>query len=309
VSERIHDHEPDTSEATVRSLLAAQCPAWFGRPLTYLRTSGTDNAMWRVHTADHDDVVVRLPRKPGAAERIVHELDLLHRLEGTSLATVVDTPIVHHVGTPEEVFPFDWAVLGWLDGDDAWTARATLPLDDLAVDLAAAIHAIGELRDLPVDTRAPGDRGGPIGPLLDRLELWLTAPQLDAPAMIDVDAVRRLAAEAREVADDPIPRCFVHGDLIPGNLLLRDGRLTAVIDWGSAGWADPAQDLAPAWALFEGPSRQRFRDAVSADDETWLRARTFELEHAVGGTLYYRPRGHPLGDVMSRTLQRILANE
>jgi hypothetical protein len=70
--------------------------------------------------------------------------------------------------------------------------------------------------------------------------------------------------------------------------------------------ADPAQDLAPAWALFDKGSRRVFREAVEVDEATWLRARTFELEHAVGGVLYYMPRRHPLGDLMARTLRRIL---
>jgi aminoglycoside phosphotransferase (APT) family kinase protein len=119
--------------------------------------------------------------------------------------------------------------------------------------------------------------------------------------------VRRLAAEAREVTGEPVVTGFTHGDLIPGNLLVDEDRLTAVIDWGGAGHGDRAQDLAPAWSVLEGPSRTIFRAAVGADDASWVRGRTFELEHAVGGVLYYVPRRHPLGDVMARTLQRILA--
>ena len=84
------------------------------------------------------------------------------------------------------------------------------------------------------------------------------------------------------------------------------GRLSAIIDWGTAGYADPAQDLAPAWAVLDGHSRDIFRQAVDADEATWIRARTFELQHAVAGVLYYIPRRHPLGDVMARTLDRIL---
>jgi aminoglycoside phosphotransferase (APT) family kinase protein len=118
--------------------------------------------------------------------------------------------------------------------------------------------------------------------------------------------VRRCAAEALEVAHDPVDVGFVHGDLIPGNLLVAAHRLSAIIDWGGAAYADLAQDLAPAWALFDERTRPVFREAVGANEATWLRARAFELEHAVGGVLYYTPRRHPLGDVMARTLRRIL---
>ena len=310
VSDRIHDDELDTTEATVRALLAAQCPAWATLPLTYLRTSGTDNAMWRVQATDGADVVVRLPRRPVAADQIGAELDLLQHLPATPLGNLVRTPVVRHVGRPEEVFPFGWAILDWLDGVDAWTARDALTgdLDDLAVEVARVVTAIGGLTTIPVGARGSGDRGGPMGPLLERLAWWLADPRWNAPSLLDVAAVRRRADEATELAEVPVDRGFVHGDLIPGNVLVDGGKLVAIIDWGGAAWADPAQDLAPAWALFDRRGRRIFREAIGADDATWLRARTFELEHAVGGVLYYVPRGHPLGDLMNRTLQRILAD-
>ena len=308
VSELIHDEEPDTSEATVRALLAAQCPEWSKLALTYLRTSGTDNAMWRVDVPSGEDVVVRLPRRPGAAANVELELAVLQMIGVSPLADVVDTPRVRHIGTPDEVFPHRWAVLGWLDGTDAWTARKSLggAQEALAIDLAAAVHAIGNLTEMPVSSRRPGDRGGPIEPLLQGLDWWLEDPMWHANDLIDVAAVRRCAAQSLEVSHDHIDVRFVHGDLIPGNLLLIGNRLRSIIDWGSAAYADPAQDLGAAWAVFDERTRPVFRDAVGADEATWLRARAFELQHAVGGVLYYTPRGHPLSDVMARTLQRIL---
>ena len=142
-------------------------------------------------------------------------------------------------------------------------------------------------------------------PLLARLERWLDDPRWRAPELIDVERVRHLAADALHVPD-AARTCFVHGDLIPGNLLVRSGRLTAILDWGGAGYGDPSQDLAPAWSVLGPAGRRRFREIVGADDAAWVRGRTIELEHAVGGVVYYVPRGHPLGDVMARTLSRIL---
>jgi aminoglycoside phosphotransferase (APT) family kinase protein len=264
--------------------------------------------MWRVSVPGGADVVVRLPRRAGAAQAIGQELDLLRSISDSALAKVVDTPAVRHDGAPDEAFPHRWAVLGWLDGSDAWTARDDLDggLDDLAIDLAHAVRAIGGLRDVPAPRRCPGDRGGPVEPLLRSLDRWLDDARWNAGGLVDVASVRRSAAESLEAAGEPVTVGFVHGDLIPGNVLTRRGRLTALIDWGTAAYADPAQDLAPAWALFDRRSRPVFREAVGADDAAWLRARAFELEHAVGGVLYYVPRRHPLGDVMACTLHRIL---
>ena len=216
--ERIHDDEYDTSEATVRALLAAQRPEWSELSIAYLRTSGTDNAMWRVHVPDGADVVVRLPRRAGAAQSIGQELDLLRSISDSALATVVDTPAVRHDGEPDAAFPHRWAVLGWLDGSDAWTARDDLDggLDDLAVDLAHAVRAIGELRDVPAPRRDPGDRGGPVEPLLRGLDRWLDDARWNAAGLVDVASVRRSAAESLEAAGEPVTVGFVTATSSPG---------------------------------------------------------------------------------------------
>jgi aminoglycoside phosphotransferase (APT) family kinase protein len=311
VSERIHDDEPDTSGPVIRSLLEAECPQWAQSSIEYLKTSGTDNAMWRVRVDDGPDMVVRLPRRPGAGAGVLREAAVLGQIERTSLGSDVKTPTVRHVGEPHDVFPHRWMVLEWIDGSDAWTLRHGLdgrPLVALAADLASAVNTIGALDVDNTPHRSPGSRGGPLVALLGRLEGWLGSAEWNASELIDVAAVRRLAAEAIEVVDEPVVEGFVHGDLIPGNLLFDEGRLAAIIDWGGAGWCDTAQDLASAWAVLTAFERSAFKEAVGADDAAWIRGKTFELEHAVGGVLYYVPRQHPLGDVMARTLERILGS-
>lgn len=310
MTEHIHDDEPDTSEQVVRVLLSAECPQWADLRIEYLKTSGTDNAMWRVRIEDEPDVVVRLPRRPQAAAGVMQELAVLQQIETATIGSMVATPKVRHVGQPHELFPHHWSVLEWIDGTDAWTVRERLdaqPLYELANDLARAILAIREVSTDSVKLRAPGSRGGPLVALLDGLDEWLRNPRWNASGLFDATAVKRLAAEAREVVDEPIDECFVHGDLIPGNLLVTADRLTAIIDWGGAGRGDSAQDLAPAWSVLNAGERSAFRHAIGASDAAWIRGRTFELEHAVGGVLYYVPKQHPLGDVMARTLGRLLA--
>ena len=310
MSERIHDDEPDTTERIVRALLDSECPQWARSPVEYLATSGTDNAMWRIRLDDEPDLVVRLPRRPHAAARVVQEMQQLGQLERCAIRAVVDTPSVRHVGRPHDAFPHPWSVLEWIDGADAWSLRADLerqPGGAVADQLARAVVAIGAIEGVDGPPRQPGVRGGPLGPLLDRLSRWLDDPEWSAAHLIDTASVQRLADEAREIVDEPVTTGFVHGDLIPGNLLFHGGRLTAIIDWGGAGYGDTTQDLAPAWSVLSEADRPAFREAVGADDPAWIRGRTFELEHAVGGVLYYVPKGHPLGDVMARTLDRLLA--
>ena len=306
MTDRVHDCELEINESVVRALLQAQTPSWADCELSYLRTAGTSNAMWRARTAG-DDLVVRIPRRTSDAATLRTEAVLLPALADTALAELVALPELRHLGLPDDAFPESWLVLNWLGGVDAWTDRSALDLDDLAVQMATLVSAIGASTDLPAPRQPPGQRGGPLPVLLDRLDGWLDDPELRATELIDVAGVRRIVSAAREVSEDPVPLRFTHGDLIPGNLLTVDGQLSAVIDWGRAGYGDPAQDLAPAWGLFEGRSRDAFRETLGLDDATWLRACAIELEHAVGCVLYYLPRGHPLGDAMSGTLTQLLA--
>ncbi len=267
--------------------------------------------MWRVRLDDEPDVVVRLPRRPGAAAGVSQEIAALEAIGHSRVGSMVKTPKVRHIGSPHELFPHQWSVLEWIDGSDAWTLRDGLgatELQSLAADLGLLVPAIGAITGVEANRRPRGSRGGPLEPLLDRLSGWLDDPDWNAESLVDVAAVKRLVAESLEVVDEPVTEGFVHGDLIPGNLLLNNGVLTAIIDWGGVGIGDLAQDLSPAWAVLTVNEREHFREACGADDATWIRGRAFELEHAVGGVLYYVPKRHPLGDVMARTLDRILTN-
>ncbi|MGH1493384.1 MAG: phosphotransferase [Acidimicrobiales bacterium] len=324
--DQIHDDEADTCERVVRSLLAEQCPQWADSKLTSLSSTGTSNALWRLHLEPgQPDCIVRLPRTPSAEPDIVNETQLLPVLatkgfthassQGqTGPPSVVQVPEVLHRGRPSDAFAMRWLALGWIDGQDAWSSRHSIARApaDLAVDLAQAIQSISSLEidsaHAPIPDRAPGNRGGPLRPLLEQLDRWLGDPHWSADQLIDTEAVRRSADQSSEVVDEPVTIGFVHGDLLPGNILVKANRLQAIIDWGGAGRGDLAQDLTPAWAIFDHSGRDVLRRELGVDDATWLRGRAFELEHAVGAVLYYKPRNHPLAEVQMRTLERILSD-
>jgi aminoglycoside phosphotransferase (APT) family kinase protein len=73
----------------------------------------------------------------------------------------------------------------------------------------------------------------------------------------------------------------VHGDITNSNLLVMNGRLSAVLDFGCSAVGDPACDLAIAWTYFEGESRRAFRDALTLDEGTWARGRGWALWKAL----------------------------
>jgi aminoglycoside phosphotransferase (APT) family kinase protein len=268
-----------------------------GLPLDPLSNTGSDNALYRLGT----ECVIRLPRFPDAARRLGVELDWLPRLSGLPVAV----PEVVHAGTSCELYPFGWAVLRWLDGIDAWDARQHDGWfgSELGHDLATVVRHLRHTAVADAPVRKPGERGGPLRALDDRMRR-----QLDrADGLVDVQAVLRLWEKCLEGADDEVEPLLVHGDLIPGNLLVAGGRLTAVLDWGGLGAGDPAQDLDPAWAVLDEAGAAALRADLDVDDASWLRACGFALEQAVGGVVYYTPRRHSLGAVMQRTLERLLS--
>ncbi len=267
-----------------------------GLPLDPLSNTGSDNALYRLGT----EFVVRLPGFHDAARRLGVELEWLPRLIGLP----VPVPEVVHAGSPSDSYPFRWAVLRWLDGTDAWEAREQPGWfgADLGHDLASVIRHLRHTPLANAPARKPGERGGPLRQLDDRMHWWLD----QSDGLVDEPAVLQLWAQCLEGADDVDP-VLLHGDLIPGNLLLAGGRLASVLDWGGLGAGDPAQDLAPAWAVLDEAGAAALREDLDVDDASWLRARAFALEQAIGGVIHYTPRRHPLAAVMRRTLERLLS--
>lgn len=302
---QLHDDEADIGLRTVRALLDDQRPDLAGRPVVPLGedSTGTDNVLYRLG----NDLVVRLPRTPSAAASLVTETRLMPELVGR---LPVDIPAPEYVGVPAAGYPHPWAVLPWLTGVDAWAARTALTGAQglgLAEDLARLVTTLWQVPRAAyegvVPTRALGRRGGGLAALDEDLEEWLD----ETGGLVDVDAVRGSWRESRAAADWDGRAVLSHGDLIPGNLLVHGGRLSAVIDWGGAGAGDPALDLIPAWAVLDGPAAARFRDALGVDDDLWLRARGYAVQQALAGVVYYMPRRHPLAQVMGRTLASILS--
>jgi aminoglycoside phosphotransferase (APT) family kinase protein len=267
---RMHADEHAIDTALVRRLLRGQFPHWAGLPLVPLASGGTVNAVYRLG----DTRTVRLPLTAGGAADVAKERRVLAALSGLP----VETPVVAAVGEPAEGYPWPWAVHGWLDGEPAVEGRAA-PARELAEFVTA-------LRANPADG-PPAYRGKPLAPV-DRAtrraieELSRTGEPFDAEAALTV------WTEALDAPQWTGPPCWVHSDLMPSNLLLRDGRLSGVLDWATAGLGDPACDLIPAWNLLSAATRPAFRDAVGADDATWARGRGWALSMAVIQLPYYR---------------------
>ncbi|MFF0486950.1 aminoglycoside phosphotransferase family protein [Streptomyces sp. NPDC004435] len=267
--------------ALVRRLIAAQFPRWAGLDVRAVASAGTDNAMFRLG----DDLVVRLPKAEWAGGQAEKERRWLPRL---APALPLPVPVPLGAGVPGEGFGQAWGVYAWLDGADAWTA----PVTDLA-------HAARELGRFGAALRAADATGGPRsfrggavteweeGALPPAVAALAAAGLLDARTALDAwERVLALPAWDR-------PPVWLHGDLLPGNLLTRAGRLSAVIDFGGLGTGDPAADLLPAWTLLTPATRPLFRAASRLDDATWDRGRGWALCWGLVTDHYYGDTGGP----------------
>ncbi|MEV7045864.1 aminoglycoside phosphotransferase family protein [Amycolatopsis sp. NPDC051061] len=266
----MHADEHVIDPALVRRLLRAQYPRWADLPITPLASGGTVNAVYRLG----DDLTVRLPLTAGGAGDVAKE----HRVLTALPQLPVPVPAVVAIGEPAEGYPWPWAVHRWLDGEPALEGRAA-PARELAKFVLA-------LRARSADG-PPAYRGKPLAPV-DRATRRAIDQLSRTDEPFDADAALAVWTEALEAPQWTGPPCWVHSDLMPSNLLLRDGRLTGVLDWATAGVGDPACDLIPAWNLLTAATRQVFRDAVGADEATWTRGRGWALAMAVIQLPYYR---------------------
>lgn len=254
----------------VRCLLGEQFPQWAELSVRQVLPGGWDNRTFRVG----EDLSARLP----SADHYVAAVDKEQRwlpVLAPLLPVAIPAPLAR--GRPGCGFPRPWSVYRWLPGAPA---RADA-IEDLSAFAHDAAGFLGALQAIDANAGpAAGDhsfgRGGPLARYDDETRSTAAAQRhrVDLAAVLAVwDAA--LAAPHRAA---PV---WVHGDMTASNLLVRDGRLSAVIDFGTCAVGDPACDLVLAWTLLSGASRAEFAATIGADPGTWARARGWALWKAL----------------------------
>jgi aminoglycoside phosphotransferase (APT) family kinase protein len=251
---------------TVSHLVAEQFPQWSHRSITPVRHPGWDNFTFHLG----DDLLLRLPSAAEYSLAVAKE----HRwLPELAARLPIPIPVPLGLGRPGAGYPFPWSVYLWLPGEAADRVRVVDPLG-LAKDVASFLEALQRI------AAAGGPRPG--------LHNWFRGATLrtfdstarSALAGLDGHLDVGLAASAWEdalAARWDGAEVWFHGDLAPGNLLLKGGRLAAVIDFGTCGVGDPSCDLAIAWTLLTRQGRQLLRERLDLDDSTWARGRGWAL--------------------------------
>jgi aminoglycoside phosphotransferase (APT) family kinase protein len=257
--------EVDIDEGLIRGLLAEQHPDLAGLPLRLVAT-GWDNATYRLG----DDLAVRLPRIAAAVDLLRKEQTWLPWL-APRLPVPIPTPV--RVGHPGAGYPWPWSVVPWAPGRSAEYG----PLDPAQAApfgrFLAAVHG-----SAPDGLPRNDYRGVPLVEVEPRVEERLRRLST-VDAEVPVDALRERWAAARAAPTD-VPDVCVHGDLHPKNVVVDDGRLAAVLDWGDMTLGDRAVDLGSAWMLFP----------TEAHDEVWraygpVTAAT--MDRAVGWAVFF----------------------
>jgi aminoglycoside phosphotransferase (APT) family kinase protein len=285
----LHDDELAIDPALVRKLLDGRLPEYAGLSLRRLDTTGSSNVMFRLG----DELLVRLPRQPGGAASLGIERDW-SAVVGAGLP--VEVPEVVAMGEPGCGFGEPWSVVRWIEGV---LPRVCSPEDppmaersQLAEDLADVILAL-QRADVPDaaarDPRLRNYRGRSLAAFDEHMPDILQRCEAVDGMDLDFDAARGIWREAMDrpgAHETAAPRWY-HGDLNAENLLLRDGRLCAVLDFGGLGIGDPTIDLHGAWELFDAPARELFRERLGVDEATWLRGRAWALAVALNALHYY----------------------
>ncbi|HYI33452.1 MAG TPA: aminoglycoside phosphotransferase family protein, partial [Glaciibacter sp.] len=289
---KMHDGEIDIDVALVSALIDGQLPQLAHLPVRPVASTGTVNAIFRVG----DELYARLPRVEEWAGDLDNESRWLPRLGSAGLSLQLPEPVAH--GIPTSRYPLPWAIYRWIDGEP-FTDAGVRDESEAAEDLAGFVTGLRHMD--PAGAPRAGRR--PLRELDSATREAIRA----ASGVIDGDGA--LAAWERSVnapawTGTPV---WIHADLLRPNVLVFGGRLSAVLDWGSAGIGDPAADVIAAWTLFGPVGRDAYRNALSVDNDTWNRSRGFALHQAAMIIPYYRETNPAFVAQAVGTVEQVIA--
>ena len=250
----------------VTRLVAKQFPQWTNLTIRAVEPGGWDNKTFRLG----DTMSLRLP----SAQRYTSQVDKEHKwLPQLAPRLPLSIPVTIAMGQPAKGYPWHWSVYQWLKGENATVG----PIEDLNQFAAKLAHFLVAMQQIKLaDGPLPGQhnffRGGP----LTTYDVETRSAIASLQGKIDTDAANAVW-ESALASTWQKPPVWLHGDIHATNLLVHQGRLNAVIDFGCLGVGDPACDYAIAWTFFSGESRETFHSVLSVDNSTWARSRGWAL--------------------------------
>ena len=250
----------------VQQLVSSQFPDWSDLTITEVHPNGWDNRTFRLG----DKMSVRLP----SAERYSLQVDKEQKwLPILSEKLPLPIPVPLAKGEPNHKYPYNWSIYEWIDGDTAASERID-DMPEFATALGGFLIALRRVNTTGGPGPGPGHRGGDLNVYNNQtqqaIQILRSKSNLDTKLLVEVWD----AAVASKWVNPPV---WIHGDVSSGNILVKDGEIAAVIDFGSAAIGDAACDLSIAWTMFDKDSRDAFRIRMDLDDDTWARGRGWTL--------------------------------
>ncbi len=254
----------------VSRLVAAQFPQWKDLPVRPVALSGWDNRTFHLG----EEMLVRMPSAAEYAAQVEKEQHLLPKL-APGLPLSIPQPVA--MGEPAEGYSWRWSIYRWLEGESAASAQIA-DLCQFATSLAQFLIALERID--ATDGPPPGPHSFYRGGSLTTYDSETRKAIAILKGRIDVNTTIEVWEKALQISWQGVP-VWVHGDISTGNLLVKEGRLSAVIDFGQLAVGDPACDLAITWTFFRGESRKLFRALLPFDAGTWARGRAWTLWKAL----------------------------
>ena len=259
---------PQITPSLVKSLISEQFPHWSHLTITPIEIQGWDNRTYRLGS----DMIIRLPSAKEYALQIPKEQKWLSIL---SLYLSYSTPIPLALGQPSKGYPWQWSIYNWIDGISL--DKLNLTQSNIKPVARSVAKFLNELHKIDVkDGPLPGIHNywrGAHPEVCDnevRSSIGKLGSTIDAKKALNIWE----AALNSHWPKDPV---WIHGDLLAPNILMHNGKVNAVIDFGCMAIGDPACDLMLAWTLMDASNRKIFRDSLDLDDDTWNRAQGWSL--------------------------------
>ena len=287
----------DITPFLARKLIAEQFPAYAHLPITSVEKQGHDNRTYRLGP----DMLIRMPTAESYALKVPKEQALLPKLVSH---LTVSIPVPIKMGAASQGYPYPFSIYKWLEG----SSINLLVLDNdclekLASDLVRFLKELQSIDD--VDGPAPGQHNWWRGDHVSVYDKGAREQISELSTVINKGKAIDLWERACKTKWDKSP-VWIHGDFAIGNMLLKNGKLSAIIDFGGVALGDPACDLVVAWTFLNGKARDIFIQEMDLDEDTWLRAKAWALWKATFELCQIADKNSPEALIQKRIIEDVI---
>lgn len=278
-------------------LIAEQFPEFASLPIKSVEKQGHDNRTYRLG----NDLLIRMPTEESYALKVPKEQKLLPKL---AQYLSIGIPVPVKMGVPSKDYPYPFSIYKWLEGTSINLIKIEeSTLDALALDLAKFLKELQNIHH--IDGPAPGQHNWWRGDHVSVYDKDAREQISTLSHIIDANKAISLWERACETKWEKAP-VWIHGDFAIGNMLIKEGKLSAIIDFGGMSLGDPACDLVIAWTFLKGKSRDIFIQKMDLDDNTWLRAKAWTLWKATYELCQITDKNSPEALIQKKIIEEVL---